>query len=243
MYHFISVMDAILFSKTASSKGAGYSINLFILYLIQDFSSEYVEKVSLWAHFNCYMYINCILDTEEVLQDLDEEIEYRIKRVQAGEIQDYAFIVKKYQHPILVYCWRLLGNEQEAEDAVQDILVKSFEKINMYKPTVSFSSWLYKMAYHHCLNLIHRKKLQRAFKLGLFTHNMPTTDSAAQNIESQLFSEPLSRALNKLTAEERSLLVLRIFEEKSFGEIGEIMNKSQEAVKKNTAGRKQSSKK
>ncbi|WP_225999788.1 RNA polymerase sigma factor [Paenibacillus sp. BJ-4] len=163
---------------------------------------------------------------------MDEEIEFRIKRVQAGEVQDYAFIVKKYQHQILVYCWRLLGNEQEAEDAVQDILVKSFEKINMYKPTVSFSSWLYKIAYYHCLNLIRRKKLHQTLKLGLFTHNMTATDSAAQIIESQLFSEPLSRALNKLTAEERSLLVLRIFEEKSFGEIGEIMNKSQEAVKK-----------
>ncbi|MDQ0496527.1 RNA polymerase sigma factor [Paenibacillus brasilensis] len=163
---------------------------------------------------------------------MDEEVEYRIKRVQAGKIQDYAFIVKKYQRQILVYCWRLLGNEQEAEDAVQDILVKSFEKINMYKPTVSFSSWLYKIAYYHCLNLIRRKKLHQTLKLGLFTHNMTATDSAAQAIESQLFSEPLSRALNKLTAEERSLLVLRIFEEKSFGEIGEIMNKSQEAIKK-----------
>ncbi|WP_081949705.1 RNA polymerase sigma factor [Paenibacillus durus] len=115
---------------------------------------------------------------------------HRIKRVQAGEIQDYTYIVKKYQHQIFVYCWRLLGNEQEAEDAVQDILVKAFEKINMYKPTVSFSSWLYKMAYHHCLNLIHRKKLQQKFKVGLFTQNM-TTDSAAQVIESQLFSEKL----------------------------------------------------
>ncbi|WP_233277463.1 RNA polymerase sigma factor [Paenibacillus durus] len=127
--------------------------------------------------------------------------------------------------------WARFVCEQEAEDAVQDILVKAFEKINMYKPTVSFSSWLYKMAYHHCLNLIHRKKLQQKFKVGLFTPNM-TTDSAAQVIERQLFSEPLSRALDKLTAEERTLLVLRIFEEKSFDEIGEIMNKSQEAVKK-----------
>lgn len=162
---------------------------------------------------------------------MDEEIEYRIRRVQAGEIQDYAFIVKKYQHPIFVYCWRLLGNEQEAEDAVQDILVKAFEKIAMYKPVVSFSSWLYKIAYHHCLNVIQRKKLQQKLKFGLFSRSM-TTDSAAQVIERRLFSEPLSRALDQLAAEERNLLVLRVFEEKSFAEIGEIMNKSEEAVKK-----------
>lgn len=163
---------------------------------------------------------------------MNEEIEYRIKRVQAGEIQDYAYIVKKYQRQIFVYCWRILGSEQEAEEAVQDIFVSAFEKISMYKPTVGFSSWLYKMAYHHCLNLIRRKSLQRKFKMTLFNSTNMTSDSAAQVMERQLFSEPLSRALGQLNAEERNLLVLRIFEEKSFGEIGEIMNKSEEAIKK-----------
>lgn len=163
---------------------------------------------------------------------MSEEIEYRIKRVQAGEIQDYSYIVKEHQRQIFVYCWRLLGSEHEAEEAVQDILVKAFEKINMYKPTMGFSSWLYKMAYHHCLNLIRRKNLQRKFRINLFTSTNMTADSAAQVMERQLFSEPLSRALGQLNAEERNLLVLRIFEEKSFGEIGEIMDKSEEAIKK-----------
>ncbi|MEC0239285.1 sigma-70 family RNA polymerase sigma factor [Paenibacillus dokdonensis] len=162
---------------------------------------------------------------------MDEDIEYWIKRVQAGDVQDYAFIVKKYQRQIFVYCWRLLGSRQEAEDVVQDILVKAFEKIHTYKPSVSFSSWLYKMAYHHCLNLIRRRKLHHKIKSALFLQNLITA-SAAHEVERQLFSEPLSKALGTLTVEERNLLVLRIFEEKSFGEIGEILNKSEEAVRK-----------
>ncbi|MGG4217147.1 sigma-70 family RNA polymerase sigma factor [Paenibacillus jamilae] len=163
---------------------------------------------------------------------MNKEIEYRIQQVQAGEIQDYAYIVQEYQRQIFVYCWRLLGNEQEAEEAVQDIFVNAFEKISRYKPAAGFSSWLYKMAYHHCLNLIRRKKLQRKFRLSLFTSTNGTSDSAAQIMERQLFSEPLSRALDQLNAEERNLLVLRIFEEKTFGEIAEIMNKSEDATKK-----------
>jgi RNA polymerase sigma-70 factor (ECF subfamily) len=162
---------------------------------------------------------------------MDEEIENRIKRVQAGEIQEFAYIVQMYQKQLFVYCWRLLGSRQEAEDAVQDVLVKAFEKIGMYRPSVSFSSWLYKMAYHHCLNSIRRRKLQRKFGLGLFIKDT-AVDSAAQVMERQLFSEPLSKALDQLTVEERNVLVLRIFAEKPFAEIGEIMNKSPEAVKK-----------
>ncbi|GMK40839.1 RNA polymerase sigma factor [Paenibacillus sp. CCS19] len=162
---------------------------------------------------------------------MDEDIEFRIKQVQAGEIHSYHYIVVKFQQPIFIYCWRLLGSRVEAEDAVQDILVKAFEKIHMYKSSVTFSSWLYKIAYHHCLNILHRKKLQHKMLLGLFkTHK--TADSAEQVVEHGLFSRPLSVALEKLSAEERSLLVLRIFEEKSFSEIGDIMNKNMEAVKK-----------
>jgi RNA polymerase sigma-70 factor (ECF subfamily) len=62
---------------------------------------------------------------------MDEETEYRIRRVQAGEIQDYVYIVQKYQKQIFMYCWRLLSSKQEAEDAVQDVLVKAYEKINL----------------------------------------------------------------------------------------------------------------
>ncbi|MEC0128254.1 RNA polymerase sigma factor [Paenibacillus pabuli] len=162
---------------------------------------------------------------------MDEETEYRIKRVQAGEIQDYVYIVQKYQKQIFTYCWRLLSSRQEAEDAVQDILVKAYEKINLYKPNVNFSSWLYKMAYHHCINIIRRKKMQQKWKLGLVNPNQ-TANSPAEIMERQLFSEPLNRALGKLNTVERNLLVLRIYEEKSFAEIGEILNKSPESVKK-----------
>lgn len=162
---------------------------------------------------------------------MDEQLDDSIKRVQAGDAQQYAFIVGAFQRPIFVYCWRMLGSRQEAEDAVQDILVRAFEKIHMYKPRVSFSSWLYKIAYHHCLNLIRSRKRQQRLRLGLFRQNL-TADSPAQAMERRLFSEPLSKALERLTAEERNLLVLRVFEEKPFGEIGEILNKSPDAVKK-----------
>jgi RNA polymerase sigma-70 factor (ECF subfamily) len=165
---------------------------------------------------------------------MNQELDSVIRQVQEGHTQAYAFIVRNFQNQIFAYCWRLLGNRQEAEDAVQDILVKAFENIHMYKPKVSFSSWLYKVAYHHCLNLIRRKKLQQRFTFGLLQKDL-TSRSAAHEVESRLFSEPLSKALAKLTIEERNLLVLRIFQEKPFAEIAEILDKNEETVKKKFA--------
>ncbi|MGO4527925.1 RNA polymerase sigma factor [Paenibacillus sp. 2TAF8] len=165
---------------------------------------------------------------------MDEETEYRIRRVQAGEIQDYVYIVQKYQKQIFMYCWRLLSSKQEAEDAVQDVLVKAYEKINLYKPEVNFTSWVYKIAYYHCINIIRRKKMHQKWKFSLLSQDQ-SMNSPAEMLEQRLFNEPLSRALEKLNVAERNLLVLRVFEEKSFAEIGEILNKSPEAVKKKFA--------
>jgi len=159
-----------------------------------------------------------------------ESVEGFVEQVQAGQIEEYIHIINTYQNPLFLYCSRLLGNKHEAEDAVQDIFVRSYEKIHLYKPNVLFSSWLYKIAYHYCLNLIRKRNIQQKFKWW-FTQES-TTESAEDTVGKSLFDEPLHSALKQLSVEERNLLVLRVFEEKSFAEIGEILNKSTETVKK-----------
>ena len=159
-----------------------------------------------------------------------ESVEGFVEQVQAGQIEEYIHIINTYQNPLYRYCSRLLGNKHEAEDAVQDRFVRAYEKIHMYKPSVLFSSWLYKIAYHYCLNLIRKRNIQQKFKWW-FAHEL-TTESAEDTVGKSLFDEPLHSALKKLSVEERNLLVLRVFEEKSFAEIGEILNKSTETVKK-----------
>lgn len=42
---------------------------------------------------------------------------------------------------------------------MQEVFIKAYEHIDKYTKSVSFSSWVYKIAYHHCLNLINRRKL------------------------------------------------------------------------------------
>lgn len=99
-----------------------------------------------------------------------------------------------------------------------------------YKPEVSFNAWFYKIAYNHCLNLLRRrqvlKKLQWLFKEDA------VTESPEDKVMKHVFSEPMTAALSKLSLYERNLLILHVFQDKTFAEIGEIMDKSPEAVRK-----------
>ncbi|MFF2907796.1 RNA polymerase sigma factor [Paenibacillus sp. NPDC057934] len=150
--------------------------------------------------------------------------------MQAGTTGAFIPIVEAYQRQLFIYCCRLLCDEQDAEDAAQDIFLKAYKSIHGYAPTVSFSAWLYKIAYHHCLNLIRKRQLYD--KLSRIWRGNFVAESAEQEYLRGVFNGPLSKALSQLSGEERSLLILYVFHDKSYTEIGEIAGKSPEAVRK-----------
>lgn len=163
--------------------------------------------------------------------NVDQAVENAIELVLQGNQQAYSLIVDAYQQKIFMYCWRLLDQRQDAEDAVQDILVKAFQKLDTFQQNTSFSAWLYKIAYHHCLNILRRARFFQSI-LPLLSSDNNVYRSTEEEVEKYIFSEPFECALKRLSSVERNLLVLRIFEEKSYNEIGQIMNKTPESIKK-----------
>lgn len=174
-------------------------------------------------------YMDCKEEEKGVVQIVDE-MEHLVVRVQSGEVEVYGQIVEAVQQPIYRYCSRMLSSGAEAEDAVQEILVKAYQNIGQYRPLVSFTSWLYKIAYHHCLGVLRQR--QRHHRLLTLLRPQKFAESPEQRMDRYLFDEPLAVALSRLKAEERNLLVLRIFEEQSFADIAAVLGKNTEAVKK-----------
>lgn len=159
-----------------------------------------------------------------------KELETLIVRIQKGDTEKYALIVKQFQQPIYRYCYRLLENRQDAEDAVQDVLVKGYQSIHRYKPIVHFSSWLYRIAYNHCMNLLRRRRLHKRV-LSISRWEIASA-SLEQELDDRLYKPSLAAALSQLSLEERNILILRVFEEKTFAEMGEILGSSPNALSK-----------
>lgn len=154
-----------------------------------------------------------------------KKIEEAIHQVHAGDRQAFTTIITEYERKIYTYCYYLLRNREEAEDAVQDIFVKVYQQLRRYEKRVSFSAWLYKVAYHHCLDQLRRRKrrsrLLSLYKLQLMTHQQALPEEP-----------PVDRILENLTSEERGLLILRVIEQYSFEEISMITGSSSAALRK-----------
>lgn len=164
------------------------------------------------------------MDNNDPNQPLNaEQIEELVKEVQSGKVEPYRLLVLHFQRNLHLYCHHMLGNRMEAEDAVQDVFLQCYRKIDQYRNSASFSAWLYKIAYHHCLNLIKQRKGQQ--RLLSFIKQQWQSGQRPPS----LMVEDL---LDGLAVEERQLVILRILEGRSFAEISEITGSPSTALRK-----------
>lgn len=167
-----------------------------------------------------------VLNNSKEKADLD--IKSIVEQVQTGDIHAYTEIIRCFQKPIYIYCYYLLGNKEEAEDASQDIFIKGLENISNFSYTVSFSAWLYKIAHHHCIDLIKKKNKGYKFWTGF------KKDHAHNHMYEQEFQydDVIHELLEQLNMDERRILLLRSIEEYSFDEIASIMELKPTTVRK-----------
>ncbi|MFF2755767.1 RNA polymerase sigma factor [Psychrobacillus sp. NPDC058041] len=139
--------------------------------------------------------------------------EYVIEESHETKVEE---LLKEYHKKIYRYCFNILRNAHDAEDATQEVFIKAFQNRKLVEINNS-SAWLYRIAYNHCLNKIKRKKLVEFIPFtekGLF----PKEDT------NDYSDFELSYILSQLKPKERALIVLRIIEDKDFKEIASILD-------------------
>ncbi|HKH45209.1 MAG TPA: RNA polymerase sigma factor [Thermoanaerobaculia bacterium] len=158
-----------------------------------------------------------------------------LARVAAGETDAFAGLVALHQERLLRLCERLLGDVEEARDATQEVFLKAFRKAGDFRPQGQVYTWLYRIAVNHCLNRLRRRRLVRFLRWDdptdapAFDPPDQAADPAAA-LEARRRWQATRRAIGKLAAGQRAVLVLARFEGLSYRQIAEVLEITEGAV-------------
>lgn len=157
---------------------------------------------------------------------------YYIQRVRQGEKEAFSLLVESYKDMVYTLCIRMLGNEMDAAEAAQDVFVKAYRSIGSFQEKSKFSTWLYRIAYNHCISVI-RKKV----KVIDLVDELPVEQESEEELDGigLLSSEERSRYLHQAieTLPETDAVVITLFyyEELSLEEIAGITGLSNNNVR------------
>ncbi|MEM6384957.1 MAG: RNA polymerase sigma factor [Pseudomonadota bacterium] len=137
---------------------------------------------------------------------------------------------------LLGYAARVLGDKAEAEDAVQETMVKLWKVANDWRQgEAKVSTWAYRVLINHCTDRLRRRKIRGAVDLDSIAEPEADLKSAVEQMTEKDRADALQNALTELPERQRQAVVLRHLEGLSNPEIAEVMDIGVEAVESLTA--------
>lgn len=148
-----------------------------------------------------------------------------IDRCKLNEPKAQFQLYKLYYKAMFNTCLRIVNNNLEAEDIMQESFFKAFEKINLYRGEVSFGAWLKKIVVNHSLDELRKKKLDLLSLEEAKVNPVETTENTIEEEEEiQAKAEEIKEQINQLPDGYRIVLSLYLIEGYDHDEIGEILN-------------------
>jgi RNA polymerase sigma-70 factor, ECF subfamily len=160
-----------------------------------------------------------------------------LARVATGDADAFGSLVETHQERLLRLCERMLGDAEDARDAVQEVFLKAYRKAADFRPHGQVYTWLYRIATNHCLNKLRRRRLVRFVRweepaeqdAPPFDPPDGAADPAAA-LEARRQWRQTREVIGALPAGQRAVLVLARFEGLSYRQIAEILGITEGAV-------------
>ena len=143
-------------------------------------------------------------------------------------------IVECYQSMIYSLSFRMLCNEEEARDTVQETFIKVWVNLRSYQSDKKFSTWIYTIASNLCLDKLKSSKHSKySGSIDEKINDLISTDNIEQAIINTELAEIILRLTGELTPKQKIVFTLRYLEEIEMEEIREITGMTAEKIKSN----------
>ncbi len=153
-----------------------------------------------------------------------------VEEVRQGKRSSFSELVKRHQRGLLRLSMRFMKDMDLAQDVVQEAFIKAFEKLNLFEGRASFKSWLYQIAVNTARNKLRESRYD-------FTNiedvNIGVSATAENVLVHAAVSEIIQTEVDRLPFKQKTALILRVYDDLSFGEIAQVMECPYDTAKAN----------
>jgi RNA polymerase sigma-70 factor (ECF subfamily) len=135
-------------------------------------------------------------------------------------------LITPYLPVLKGYCVKLLKHQPDAEDVVQEIIIKVLAHLKNFKWAVSFKAWLFKIAHNECINKIRDRRWDTIEHNDEYLESITNDDNSHED-----FGTALSLLMVNLSFADRNIMLLRYRTGLEFQEIADICHLNISAVK------------
>ena len=151
-----------------------------------------------------------------------------IEQVLAGDVEAFSRLVDRHYDRCARIAMRILGNREDAEEAIQDAFLRAFRGLGSYEDRERFSAWLTRILVNQCRTI--RARVQRREEvfsdLDLQDAQFVADPEAASNVWPDL-----ERALAQLPPDQREAVVLRYADDLTYEEMARVTGAGESALK------------
>jgi len=150
---------------------------------------------------------------------VDEQAQ--IEAARDGDEQARAWLLQQYSVSVFRFCYRMLSNEEDAQDAAQESMVKVLRNLHRYDANWRFSTWVFGIARNTCIDEHRRRRRRRSSSQ---VEVVDTSPSPFERTERQERAGRLRSALDQVPPLYREVLLLYHFEQLKYREIADLLD-------------------
>ncbi len=137
-----------------------------------------------------------------------------ISKTRRGDVEAYNLLISRWETRVYSYLLRILGSREDALDMSQEVFLKAYQNIRKLDDPARFGPWLFRIAHNEAYSLFRKRKPESGEAVNA---EIP---AASFPIEMTL---AVTAALNRLGADQREAVVLKVYQGFKFEEIAEIL--------------------
>lgn len=165
-------------------------------------------------------------------QELDREC---VGRAKAGDQAAFTELMGHYKGPVLNFVFRLTGDASGAEDIAQETFVRAYRNLHRFSFRQSsdrFSTWLFQLARHLAIDAMRRRQRRPAQSLEVTPEGQVIADPSDPSNQADLAerSALIAAVISELPEDQRTALVLSVYEDLSYAEIASVMETTEKSV-------------